>query len=100
MLLARLCLITPRQLERIFRKNFHQSPQSWLDQQRMVAARFLLVEKPRVKQVAQELGFSHTSHFDRHFKRYYEITPSQFLQKREQFFELRHQQPWMSPRHF
>ncbi|MEW6306452.1 MAG: helix-turn-helix transcriptional regulator [Verrucomicrobiota bacterium] len=77
--LARLCRVTVRQLERIYQKELGCSPQEWLNHQRMVAAQMLLLESRTVKMVALRLGFKQESHFCREFKRYHEMTPSEFI---------------------
>jgi AraC-like DNA-binding protein len=68
-----------RQIERYFIKEFGRTPQDWLDEQRMIAARRLLLETQSPKHVASELGFRQISHFHRHFKRYYGMTPVEYL---------------------
>lgn len=81
--MAKLCRITPRQLERHAQTTLGCTPQQWLDEQRMVAAQWLLREADTIKDVAFELGYSQASHFCRQFKQHYEITPSQFLKLHE-----------------
>lgn len=76
--LAELYGVTVRQLERYFQEDFGRSPHEWLQEQRMVAARQLLMECNSVSSVAKQLGFKQISHFSREFKRYYELTPSVF----------------------
>lgn len=80
--LARLCTISPRQLQREFRRRFACSPQDWLNEQRIRAAQQLLLLGQPVKVVALELGYKQTSHFCRHFKRQLNMTPSEFTQNR------------------
>jgi AraC family transcriptional regulator len=76
--LARLCGISTRQLQRHFRRNFHCSPQNWLNERRLVAAQSLLLSGESVKKVALDLGFKQPSHFCRQFKSRIKMTPSQF----------------------
>jgi len=78
--LARLYGISKRQLQRIFRRQGVYTPQQWLDEQRIIAAKQLLLSGCMVKQVASELGYKQTSHFCRHFKLQSNMTPSQFVQ--------------------
>lgn len=68
-----------RQIERYCRKELGRSPQEWLNEQRIIAARKLLAETGSVKRAALELGFKQVSHFCRHFKKAYRMTPSEFL---------------------
>ncbi|HEY1170218.1 MAG TPA: helix-turn-helix transcriptional regulator [Verrucomicrobiae bacterium] len=77
--LAKLCGITLRQLERQAQQTLGCTPQTWLDEQRMVAAQLLLRETDTVKEVAFRLGYTQASHFCRQFKQYYELTPTQFI---------------------
>ena len=76
--LAQLRDISVRQLQRYFRRNFHCSPQSWLNERRMLAAQQLLLKGEQVKKVALDLGFKQTSHFCRQFKSHSNMTPSEF----------------------
>ena len=78
--LAKLCGLSVRQLERNFRRRFARSPQDWLNEQRIAAARRLLLSGQLVKVVAFELGFKQPSHFCRHFKEYCRLTPSRFVE--------------------
>jgi AraC-like DNA-binding protein len=76
--LARLCQISPRQLERYFRERFGRTPQEWLDEVRLHEAPHFLRGGKLVKEVAFELGFVHPSHFIRKFKQFYRCTPLKF----------------------
>ena len=77
--LARLCALSTRQLQRYFSRRLQCSPQAWLNEQRIGAARQLLLSGGPVKRVAFELGFKQVSHFCRQFKFYNHMTPSQFM---------------------
>lgn len=77
--LAEITSITVRQIERCCREELGRSPQEWLDEQRLIAARTLLLEHDSVKRVAMELGYKQLSHFCRQFKACYGMTPSEFL---------------------
>ena len=76
--LARLCGISTRQLQRYFRRNFNCSPQSWLNERRLLAAKALLLSGESVKKIALDLGFKQSSHFCRQFKSRNNMTPSQY----------------------
>ena len=77
--LARLCQISTRQLQREFRRSRGRSPQEWLNEQRILAARQLLLSGLPVKRVAFEVGFKYTSHFCQRFKSLNHMTPSEFV---------------------
>ena len=77
--LAKLCALSTRQLQRNFIRDLKRSPQDWLNEQRIEAARRLLLSGGPVKRVAFELGFKQVSHFCRQFKFYNHVTPSQFV---------------------
>jgi len=77
--LAEMRNLSVRQLQRTFRKQFACTPQAWLQQQRLVAARQMLLSGQQVKRVAVELGFKHSSHFCKQFKVVHGVKPSQFV---------------------
>src|SRR4051812_47968606 len=76
--LARLCGVSPRQLQRNFKRQLARSPQDWLNEQRIIAAQQLLLSGQPVKVVAFQLGFKQSSHFCRQFKRQSNMTPSEY----------------------
>jgi AraC family transcriptional regulator len=73
--LAQLCRVSPRQLQRFFRRAFKRSPQTFLDDVRLNAAPALLLGGSYVKEVSHELGFAHPSHFIKRFRRRYGSSP-------------------------
>lgn len=77
--LAKLCNLSVRQLERNFHHNLERSPQDWLNEERIKAARQLLLSGKPVKKVASDLGFKQVSHFYRQFKSFNQMTTSEFL---------------------
>ncbi len=68
-----------RQIERRCQEELGRTPEEWLSEQRMIAARLLLLELDSIKTVALELGYKYPSHFCRQFKQFYGLTPSQYL---------------------
>src|SRR4029079_17950348 len=74
--LARLCQISTRHLERQFRRRLGRPPQDWLNERRIMAATPLLLSGLPVKAVAFEVGFKQPSHFSRHFKLRFQMSPS------------------------
>jgi AraC-like DNA-binding protein len=77
--LARALCITPRHLQRIFASILGRAPQSWLNEQRLLAARRMLQTACTVKEVAYALGFHSASQLSRDFKGHFGIAPSKFL---------------------
>jgi transcriptional regulator GlxA family with amidase domain len=77
--LARALRITPRHLQRIFAATLGQTPQSWLNEQRLLAAREMLQTACTVKEVAYSLGFHSASQLSRDFKSHFGVAPSTFL---------------------
>ena len=85
--LARLLNVGPRQLRRYTRKLFNNSPQEWLDEQRLADAAILLQSKGLIKAIAFDLGFKTVSHFSRRFKAHYGLSPKSYKEQRERFRE-------------
>jgi len=77
--LAAMLNLSRRQLQRLTLKLFGNSPQAWLDQQRMIAAPSALKETRSAKETAFDLGFKQRSHFSLQFKRHYGLWPADFL---------------------
>ena len=71
--------ISRRQLQRYTQEMFGLSPQCWLNEQRLVLARRLLMERRSVKEITFGLGFRQISHFSREFKLFYGLSPNAFL---------------------
>src|SRR5688572_19627233 len=78
--LARMFNISQRQLQRMFSAELARSPQSWLNEQRLLAARDMLKTAHSIKEVAYTLGFRRTSQFSRDFRRMFGFTPSEACQ--------------------
>jgi AraC-like DNA-binding protein len=77
--MASLCQISERQLQRRIKRVLDRSPREWLNEQRILSARQLLLDGLSVKQTAAELGYKQTSHFCRQFKLFTRQTPSEFV---------------------
>ena len=86
--LAKLCAISGRQLQRQFHRELNRTPQDWLNEQRIDAARRLLTFGGSIKSVAFELGYKQVSHFCRQFKVYNNVTPSQFANSLQSHLSL------------
>ncbi|WP_317106716.1 AraC family transcriptional regulator [Chroococcidiopsis sp. SAG 2025] len=76
--LARMVGLSDRKLRRGFREIFGTTVFGYLHDYRMEQARLLLcVNKMRVADVAQTVGYSHLGHFIASFKRKFGITPKE-----------------------
>jgi AraC-like DNA-binding protein len=76
--LARECGVTDRQLRRYFQCKFGSSPHAWMAVRRLQKVCAFLSRGDLVKEIAVRAGFSRQANFSRHFKRYYNATPSAF----------------------
>ncbi|HGW1000852.1 MAG: helix-turn-helix transcriptional regulator [Enterobacteriaceae bacterium] len=70
-------------LFRLFRHHFNMSPMEYIRQQRMSLCRDLLQVQPtfRIVDICIMAGYEDISAFNRTFKRYYSVTPTQFRQR-------------------
>ena len=78
--MARLCCISLRQLERMFKVESGCTPRQWLRTQRLNNALLLLRKAQSVKQVAYSLAYAQIPQFCREFKSRFGITPKEFRQ--------------------
>lgn len=76
--LSALTHLSPFHLSRIFSHTVGLPPHLYLIQVRVSHAKKLLAQGMAIAQVAQEVGFAHQSHLNRHFKRVMGITPKQY----------------------
>jgi AraC-like DNA-binding protein len=76
--MAALCPISLRHLERYFTHQFSQSPKEWSRQLRCRMAHQLITEGWSNKAVVMELGFSNESHLCHEFKHFYGGPPQSF----------------------
>jgi transcriptional regulator GlxA family with amidase domain len=74
--LAARCGVCVRQLQRFFQRTKAQSPQFWLNVQRLQRAKQLVGEGRSVKEIAFNLKYKHRSHFSCAYKRFYGVAPS------------------------
>ena len=73
--LASLCSVSLRTLQRFFQQKLRTSPQKWLNQVRQLEAEQLAKTGARTKEIAYRLGFRQPSHFCRQFKEHHGISP-------------------------
>ncbi len=77
--LAVLCNVSAVYLTRLFRQGLHRAPHEYLQQIRLNnAARLLTDTRDSVDSIAEQCGFSGSTHFIRMFKKRYKTTPLQF----------------------
>lgn len=81
--------ISLRHLHRIFAAIFAQTPRDWLNEQRLVRAKQMLLTAGSVKEVAFTLRFRAASQFSRDFRRQFGLIPSSLLGQREELAESR-----------
>lgn len=77
--LATILGLNVRYVERLTRSKFGSSPREFLLRQRMNAARDLMRSADSIKEVSFQLGYTHPTIFNRHFKQFYGLTPTEFL---------------------
>ena len=78
--MARLCQISLRQLERMFKIESGCTPREWLKMQRLNNALLMLRMAQSVKQVSYALAYPQIPQFCREFKMRFGITPKEFRQ--------------------
>jgi transcriptional regulator GlxA family with amidase domain len=76
--MAALCPISLRQLQRFFADVFDQTPGKWARALRCRIARQLVSEGWSNRAVAEELGFGNESHLCHEFKRFCGVPPQTF----------------------
>ena len=87
--LAERVEISPRQLERLFRKTTGKSPQTVARAIRLRAAGWLLTHSEKsVCAIASACGFADASHLGREFRKIWGVTPSAFRRARAAGGEL------------
>ena len=78
--LAAIAQLSPNHFTRLFKQSIGLTPHQYLIQQRVERAKQLLIKgKLAIADVALEVGFTHQSHLNRHFKRWVGITPKAFI---------------------
>jgi AraC-like DNA-binding protein len=76
--LAKICGISPRHFERVFKKRFQTTPKKWIFAYRMTRAAELLQKGSAIKDVAYRLYYRDTSQFSRAFKKFHGCKPSEY----------------------
>lgn len=78
--LANMAQLSQWHFLRQFNQHVGMPPHKWLIQSRLHKARRLLKQGLRPVDIAMECGFSDQSHFNRNFKKYLGVTPTQYVQ--------------------
>jgi transcriptional regulator GlxA family with amidase domain len=73
--MAAMCPVSLRQLERFFAKQFNKPPSEWTRELKCRLARELITKGWSNKAIVAELGFGNESHFCHEFKRVYGVSP-------------------------
>jgi len=73
--IAKVSGLSPYHLIRLFKQVYGQTPHAFQLDQRINRAKQLLKRGHSIAQVAQQLGFSDQSHFQRNFKKRHAVTP-------------------------
>ena len=76
--MADLCGVSMRSLERHFVRNMGLKPKEWMTQCRHRRAVELLKDSSSIKETAAELGYKHSTHLARNFKKHWGCCPKQF----------------------
>jgi AraC-like DNA-binding protein len=76
--MAALCPISLRQLERHFKSEFGKTPGQWTRELKCQLARQLISQGWSNKAVAVELGFGNEAHLCHEFKRVFGVSPQTF----------------------
>lgn len=77
-ILAQLCRVSLRQLERFFLLRFGQPPGIWMRELKCRLARELIARGWPNKAVFQELSFGNESHLCHEFQRFFGVSPQKF----------------------
>lgn len=80
---AKLCSLSPSRFSEIFRKNVGVSYGKFASRVRMsFAARDLLAGRMTLEEIAEKWGFFDSAHFCHSFRKFYMVSPSQFITRR------------------
>lgn len=77
--IAGYCGISPDYLSQIFKKEMGENLSSYITRQKLEKSKVLLLNGNNSKNICQKLGFSSQAYFVTLFKRYYNMTPSDYM---------------------
>lgn len=76
---AKHCGISADYLSLIFKKEIGENLSNYILRQKLERARILLLEGKTAKEICAEAGFSSQAYFVTAFKRFYKLTPSEYV---------------------
>ncbi len=76
---ADYCGISADYLSQIFKKEMDENLSTYILRQKLEKAKILLLKGVNVKEICLELGFSSQAYFITVFKRFYKMTPSEYI---------------------
>lgn len=79
--LAEFCHLSTSQYKQKFKKQMGTSPRTFINAQKVEAAKHLLAEGYDMTEVAMNLGFSSSSYFSTTFKRYTTFSPREYMKR-------------------
>ena len=81
--LADLACLSPSHFHKVFKKNIGLSPVDFINKKRIELAKKMLLgsKSYKISTVAYLSGFNNVGYFNRIFKKYTSMTPSEFIQK-------------------
>lgn len=77
--LSSYCGITPDYLSQIFKKEIGENLSSYITRRKLEQAKNMLMNNKSYGEICKALGFSSQSHFITSFKKYFHMTPSEYL---------------------
>lgn len=77
--LAQVSGLSPYYLNRLFRQEIGLPPHQYQIQKRISLAKALINKGIPLKKIARETGFVDQSHLTRHFKKFVQVTPGQYI---------------------
>ncbi|MBE6783980.1 MAG: helix-turn-helix domain-containing protein [Ruminococcaceae bacterium] len=77
--IAEYCRISADYLSQIFKKEIGENLSSYILRQKLEKAKSLLLDGMSSKEIITEVGFSSQTYFITAFKRFYKMTPSEFV---------------------
>lgn len=91
--------LSQRQLQRLFKERFGIGPQEFSRDIRLRYGRLLLQQTLRtVSTIAEDCGFGNASHFSRHFRASYGLTPLQCREQHPEVKRVSDRLPWRPER--